>query len=442
MTVFDDNRKKKLYSESERVNRIRFFIMGMKSLKRSFLKKTFVIFNLVLLVFALITSRSCIPEKPEVFKDVVDIFPAVVYGVTVLLFAALLYIALILFGMPKESLKFRDNLTRTGMTNHAGEAPMLISKKRDNNNPRIMVLTFYALGFPLSYWQDHKEIIETGMNIVIDRIEQGNNRNTFVVYATDGNYQLPDRIDWDTALINSTDSVLILGESIARTVEVDLSKIPHLLLGGSTGSGKTILLKLLLMQCAIKGFDVYIADFKGGVDFNKSWKYHANIITEPKELVACLDNLVTELHQRKHLFAELDCSNINEYKERFGEHMQRIIFGCDEVAELLDKTGLDKKAKDIIAKYESCIATIARLGRAFGIHLILATQRPDANIISGQIKNNIDFRACGRADNVLSQIILDKTDANNLISKTAQGRFLTNTDVLFQAYYFDDSKGW
>lgn len=135
MTVFDDNRKKKLYSESERVNRIRFFIMGMKSLKRSFLKKTFVIFNLVLLVLALITSRSCIPEKPEVFKDVVDIFPAVVYGVTVLLFAALLYIALILFGMPKESLKFRDNLTRTGMTNHAGEAPMLISKKRDNNNP-------------------------------------------------------------------------------------------------------------------------------------------------------------------------------------------------------------------------------------------------------------------------------------------------------------------
>ena len=59
-----------------------------------------------------------------------------------------------------------------------------------------------------------------------------------------------------------------------------------------------------------------------------------------------------------------------------------------------------------------------------------------------KIKNNIDFRVCGRADDVLSQIILDKTDANDLISKTAQGRFLTNTDVLFQAYYFDDKSNW
>lgn len=64
----------------------------------------------------------------------------------------------------------------------------------------------------------------------------------------------------------------MLGESIASRVEVDLSKIPHVLLGGSTGSGKTLLLKLMLMQCALKGAGVFIADFKGGVDFNKSWK--------------------------------------------------------------------------------------------------------------------------------------------------------------------------
>ena len=121
--------------------------------------------------------------------------------------------------------------------------------------------------------------------------------------------------------------------------------------------------------------------------------------------------------------------------------MRRIIFACDEVAELLDKTGLDKKQRDEISTVESSIATIARLGRAFGIHSILATQRPDSNIISGQIKNNIDYRVCGRADDVLSQIILDKTDASDLISKTAQGRFLTNSGVLFQGYWFDDKSG-
>ena len=100
---------------------------------------------------------------------------------------------------------------------------------------------------------------------------------------------------------------------------------------------------------------------------------------------------------------------------------------------------LNKEQKQKIAEIEANLATIARLGRAFGIHLILSTQRPDANILSGQIKNNIDIRVCGRADDVLSQIILDKTDASDLIHKDAQGRFLTNDDVLFQGYWFEDS---
>lgn len=68
------------------------------------------------------------------------------------------------------------------------------------------------------------------------------------------------------------------------------------------------------------------------------------------------------------------------------EDLPRYIFACDEVAEVLDKTGLSKEQKEQVAQVESRLATIARQGRAFGIHLILATQRPDANILAGQIK--------------------------------------------------------
>ena len=95
--------------------------------------------------------------------------------------------------------------------------------------------------------------------------------------------------------------------------------------------------------------------------------------------------------------------------------MIRIIFACDEVAELLDKTGRSKDDKAEVAAIENLLSTIARQGRAFGIHLILATQRPDSNILAGQIKNNLDYRVCGRADLVLSQIILDKGDAHDRI---------------------------
>ena len=84
------------------------------------------------------------------------------------------------------------------------------------------------------------------------------------------------------------------------------------------------------------------------------------------------------------------------------------------------------------------LISAARIGRSLGVHLILATQRPDANILAGQIKNNIDCRICGRADNVLSQIILDSKDAADRIPKTSRGRFLLHDGTVFQAFLFDD----
>ena len=120
----------------------------------------------------------------------------------------------------------------------------------------------------------------------------------------------------------------------------------------------------------------------------------------------------------------------------------RLIFACDEVAEMLDKTGADNERKKLLAQIENRLSTIARQGRAFGIHLILATQRPDANVPPGQIKNNMDFRVCGRAGNVLPQIILDNTSAAEQISKDAQGRFITGDGTVFQGYLFDEEQIW
>ena len=132
-------------------------------------------------------------------------------------------------------------------------------------------------------------------------------------------------------------------------------------------------------------------------------------------------------------------ANIDEYNRNAEKKLYRIVFACDEIAEVLDKTGLSKQQKDEILKIESELSIIARQGRAFGIHLVLATQRPDATILNGQIRNNIDTRICGRADNVLSQIILDNTDASDKIAKSSQGRFLTNSGKIFQAYWFDEN---
>ena len=105
---------------------------------------------------------------------------------------------------------------------------------------------------------------------------------------------------------------------------------------------------------------------------------------------------------------------------------------------MLDKTGMPKERKEQIGQIESRLSVIARQGRAFGVHLILATQRPDANVLSGQIRNNISCRICGRADNVLSQIILDSTSAADRIPKEAKGRFLLHDGTVFQGFWLDE----
>lgn len=247
-------------------------------------------------------------------------------------------------------------------------------------------------------------------------------------------------IYWQDSCFSEDSFILALGESITGVETVDLTKVPHILLGGSSGSGKSVLLKLLLMQCAKKGSEVYIADFKGGVDFSPAWHSKCQMCFDEIELLALLTGLTQKLEQRKVLFRAAVCSNLDEYNITTNNKEKRVIFACDEIAELLDKTGLPKEKKELVLQIESQLSIIARQGRAFGIHLILATQRPSADILSGQIRNNIDCRICGRADTVLSQIILDSSVAAELIPKNAQGRFITNTGVVFQSYLFDENK--
>ncbi|MBQ7085157.1 MAG: hypothetical protein IJM95_07905 [Anaerotignum sp.] len=340
---------------------------------------------------------------------------------------------LVLLGTPTGARKIHDNLWRVGLTNHAGENPLLIRKYTEKNE---IIMEFEPCGIPLKEWQDKKERIETALNIHVLKITHGKNRKRILLHTVSGEQDLPEILHCKDAELSKKDFELVLGQSFGGKVKVNLTKVPHILLGRSTGSGKSVLLKLILMQCVKKGAEVYIADFKGGVDFSPAWHLNCKIITEETELLDVLTMIVEELENRKVLFRESGCANLTEYQKYYDA--KRYIFACDEVAEVLDKTGLSKEQKELVTKIESKLSVIARQGRAFGIHLILATQRPDANILSGQIRNNIDYRVCGRADNVLSQIILDNTAASDEIPKDAQGLFLNHEGTIFRAYLFDE----
>ena len=128
----------------------------------------------------------------------------------------------------------------------------------------------------------------------------------------------------------------------------------------------------------------------------------AGICFEEEDLLTLLTGLVDELERRKTLFRNAECPDIVEYNKTTRQALKRYIFACDEVAEVLDKTGRSKEQKELLSQIESKLSIIARQGRAFGIHLILATQRPDANLIPGQLRTNLGCRICGRADGVIT----------------------------------------
>ena len=303
-----------------------------------------------------------------------------------------------------------------------------------------MEYEFFSCGIPLKEWYDRKPELESALNMEIGEIKYSSGKWLIKISTVEASNGLPSKINWNENYIKYEDFTLNLGKSIIGNYLVNLNKIPHLLIAGSTGSGKSVLLRNILHQCILKDACVILADFKGGVDYGQYFKDNCLFVTDIDNFIEILEGLVDVLNDRKMKFAELGASNLREYNKINikGDKKQRIIIAIDEIGEVLDKTGLDKIRKAKVLKVEESLATIARLGRAFGLNLILSTQRPDANILSGQIRNNIDGRYCGRADDVLSKIALDNTLASD-IPKYEQGMFVAQDGTVFRGYFFDEN---
>ena len=433
--MIDNNNKSSLHNGWNMRIIVIYFSNG---LKRIFRKNSGRIISLLYLTACLIFWKyRYLIWKPEGLFLNLKMF--IISALILVIISSVTFVTIFLIGMPFGASSISNNLHRIGFVNSVGEAPLLLSKSIDKNNSKIITLEFKTFGIPLSEWADNQDRIESALNIHIDEIYEGKNCRSVIVKCVDGENRLSDFIEWSENMLSKECFEIVLGEGYSGRVSVNISKIPHMLIGGSTGSGKSILLKLVLMQCVKKGAKIYIADFKGGVDFPNVWHKKCCLLTDEETLLKVLIDVTTELKRRKQILRNAAFANIDEYNRNAKEKLYRIVFACDEIAEVLDKTGLSKQQKDEILKIESELSIIARQGRAFGIHLVLATQRPDAAILNGQIRNNIDTRICGRADNVLSLIILDNTDASDKIAKSSQGRFLTNSGKIFQAYWFDEN---
>ncbi len=392
----------------------------LRGLKKTLTTKLiFVLFAIIVFIIGLYFHQSADAQFLALF-DLFWIPGSVAYFL--ILSGFLFYFA----GAPVDSVSVQRQLNEIGLTNSAGIAPELVERTSE-------YLVFRNQGLTPKQWEEFQINIEAILGIKIVKIEYLKGYSYVRIYYVNVG-TVPSFIEWDDKYLSKKETEIAIGIGPAGTVKVDIEVFPHTLLGGTSGSGKTTLLKIMLFQMLKKAYVVFIADFKGGVDFPGEWRKLCNISLDYEETIDNLEWIVDELKRRQALFYGCEVENLNEYNSKFNKDLQRIVFACDELAQLFDKTGLSKEEKEKVDLIIRHVSLISRLGRAFGIHLILSTQRPDANVLPGQIKNNLEHRICGRADSVLSGIILDNTEAAKQISSYSLGRFVTKDGTIFQGF--------
>lgn len=336
-------------------------------------------------------------------------------------------------GAPKESKKVREAMHRIGLINSIGEPPELIKVEKG----KTTIYTFSNSGITPKQWEDAKDAIQSIFGIYIIDIKYLYGATVVKVQFVKGS-SVPDTVYWDDSYLQ-TQTKLALGIGYQGLVTVDMATTPHILIGGTTGSGKTWLFKSLLDQVRKCGAEVYIIDMKN-LDFHRRWQDEAdihNVAYDDNKINEYLEYAIKEMNRRMGIFAKYNVANFADYvsiDDVDKEQLNAIYIGVDEFAQLFDKTALSKEAKAEVDRKISAISTIARVGRAFGVYLILATQRPDATILPGQIKGMLTVRIAGKCDDVLSQIILDSTQASREIIGFNPGRFITGDGVQFQGF--------
>lgn len=248
-------------------------------------------------------------------------------------------------------------------------------------------------------------------------------------------------------------TVAVGKDIIGNNVVADISKMPHLLIAGSTGMGKSVCMNTIIMSIVYKTspddvkmilIDPKIVEF---AIYQNLPHLLIPVVTDVKKATAALKWAVSEMARRYSLFAKRSFRNIADYNKSLPEgerRVPRIVIVIDELAELMMSS-----AKGV----EEHIARIAQLGRACGIHLIIATQRPSVDIITGNIKANIVSRiAFAVSDATNSKVILDTTGAEFLIGngdmlfhpigmpkpRRVQGAFVSNEEVAAVMNFFEE----
>jgi len=342
--------------------------------------------------------------------------------VIILIFGAVTYIAL-----RDNNNEFSKLFKACKIINPDKKVPLVIEQRETDYGQDVVL--YIPEGLSLKDIENKKDAIEQYLGAKIELFNIGNQRGLMRIM---GNKLLT--LYRYKPMVTKGEVELPVGMSLTGAITLKLDdSYPSCLIGGTAGSGKSVCLRCMITNCIVtknpKMLKLHLCDLKYGVEFS-IFQYSKMVETFARDIdeaLALFYMLEEEMYQRYKILEAAKVVNITEYNKKYRhKKMPYHLVFIDEFANL-------KRSKEAL----ELIDKLLRMARAVGIHFVIATQRPDAETIPGELKANLQATIAFKVRNeVNSRILLDYKGAENLRGQ-GHGILQTDKDVEFQGWYLD-----
>ena len=326
-----------------------------------------------------------------------------------------------------------------GLTTGLKEVPTLIYCNKPDKYREV--LEFRAKGIGINRFKSKAQDIEAFFGKAVESIEHGIDQSRVKVILT--KHKLPDRVNY-TDISKShplPENSFYIGHSIEGIKTQDISELPHLLIAGATGGGKSVFFKQAMMGLleSTRSLQLYAVDLKGGLEMSDfSAAPNVKVVKDLGQAVALLSALNREM---KHRFKYLEEKGYREIKPK-RDKKDRIVLAVDEASVLF--TALPRSSADYKNSQtaRTLLDSLAKLSRAAAIHIVLATQKLDKQVLPTQVSENISGRMAFKANSVPgSTLVVYTRDAADLPEIKGRGIWLFGSNkFMVQAPYISEKE--
>ena len=284
---------------------------------------------------------------------------------------------------------------KMGLKNHAGETPRLLKKKKiDSSRSRYI---FDSCGLGISEFEVKKERFESQFKMNVESIKYGNHKGRIEIVFNSQDF--PEKLNYSelSKKYNLPQNGFFVGHSCEGILIEKISKLPHMLIAGTTGSGKSIFFKQTLLGLleSTPHIQMYLIDLKGGLEMMDFTECpNVMVVKTMSEALVVLRKLEREMKSRFNYLEKIEKKSISTQRDK----KDRIVLGIDEASVLYMNRSPHDPEKTMALDARKLADSIAKLSRAAAIHMIFATQKVENQVIPTSVTENVSGRMMFRTN--------------------------------------------